>query len=334
MTKRIDWIDVLKGIGITLVVLGHLTNYDEWIMVLIYSFHMPLFFVLSGYLYNASGGFKEFIYRKYKSILLPFLICQIVNSILVIIRSFLKHEEIGIEVLRNLFFLDGITAINPAIWFLIVLFIIEIIYFFIFNKKLIYKVVICSVLFILSTWISKKYYFGIEYIPISMIFLIIGDISKNIKLKTILKKLMSFWWIILPLWIVLSLYNGQVDIYRILHGKSYLLMILDAVLGIAFFAFLSMQLKNSKILKYYGRNSIIVLCSHQYFVLYIFRRGLSLLSTMGISGNLMLFVQCVMCACIMLIMRAVIEITNNIVSRLQNSNRGGVISHHLVYSTV
>lgn len=40
---RVSWIDVLKGIGIVLVVIGHIylnPIVDNWL----YSFHMPLFF--------------------------------------------------------------------------------------------------------------------------------------------------------------------------------------------------------------------------------------------------------------------------------------------------
>lgn len=41
-------IDVLKGIGIILVVLGHITFGDQLVRKIIFSFHMPLFFFLSG----------------------------------------------------------------------------------------------------------------------------------------------------------------------------------------------------------------------------------------------------------------------------------------------
>lgn len=44
--KRIHYIDVLKGIGILFVLLGHINN-QEWSGYL-YSFHMALFFFISG----------------------------------------------------------------------------------------------------------------------------------------------------------------------------------------------------------------------------------------------------------------------------------------------
>ena len=48
-TKRLHWIDTLKAIGIMLVFLGHsgAPFHDG-----IYLFHMPLFFIISGFLWN------------------------------------------------------------------------------------------------------------------------------------------------------------------------------------------------------------------------------------------------------------------------------------------
>lgn len=59
MSKRDDRVDILKGIAIVLVVMGHIIDGNmakgvlsgqAWTIVynVIYLFHMPLFFVLSG----------------------------------------------------------------------------------------------------------------------------------------------------------------------------------------------------------------------------------------------------------------------------------------------
>ena len=53
-SDRVEWIDAAKGIGIILVVLGHI-----WLIgpgqKIINSFHMPLFFFLSGYGYYGAA---------------------------------------------------------------------------------------------------------------------------------------------------------------------------------------------------------------------------------------------------------------------------------------
>src|SRR5512132_506835 len=74
MSKRIEYIDIARGIGILLVVMGH----NDFAVVspfgykLIYSFHMPLFFFLSGYLLNITSGFWTFLKKRFNSLLKPY----------------------------------------------------------------------------------------------------------------------------------------------------------------------------------------------------------------------------------------------------------------------
>lgn len=63
----LDWIDVAKGMGLVLVIWGHLLYRSTWEMVnrAIYSFHMPMYFVLSGYLYNPHQElYSDFFYEN------------------------------------------------------------------------------------------------------------------------------------------------------------------------------------------------------------------------------------------------------------------------------
>lgn len=46
--NRIDWVDISKGLGIILVIIGHCVYLGGLIHNWIFSFHMPLFFILSG----------------------------------------------------------------------------------------------------------------------------------------------------------------------------------------------------------------------------------------------------------------------------------------------
>ena len=73
MKKRIDWIDIAKGIAIILVVYGH-TTLPVIISKAIYSFHMPLFFILSGLLSNPHKitNVKTFIIGKVHTIVIPY----------------------------------------------------------------------------------------------------------------------------------------------------------------------------------------------------------------------------------------------------------------------
>ena len=75
MSKRIEYIDIAKGIGILLVVMGHndFALVSPFAYKLIYSFHMPLFFFLSGYFLNTTIGFWSFFQKRFNSLLKPYL---------------------------------------------------------------------------------------------------------------------------------------------------------------------------------------------------------------------------------------------------------------------
>lgn len=54
-SKRIEWIDIAKGIGMLLVIMGHSVGFGSFLHNLIFAFHMPLFFCFRGlYFMNAS----------------------------------------------------------------------------------------------------------------------------------------------------------------------------------------------------------------------------------------------------------------------------------------
>lgn len=76
MTKRIEYIDIAKGIGILLVVLGHNLGIEQTAPFLrraVFSFHVPLFFFLSGLVFHLPPSFMELLKRKFYSSMLPFL---------------------------------------------------------------------------------------------------------------------------------------------------------------------------------------------------------------------------------------------------------------------
>lgn len=73
--NRKTWIDILKGIGILLVVFGHVIMPDGLPKRIIASFNMPLFFLISGLLFNYekwSGNFKVFCKEKFIRLMFPY----------------------------------------------------------------------------------------------------------------------------------------------------------------------------------------------------------------------------------------------------------------------
>lgn len=72
--NRIYWIDCIKTILIYLMVLGHITTTNPDFKQWIYTFHMPCFFIVSGFLYKPSS-----IKKSFESLFFPVFIISIFN---------------------------------------------------------------------------------------------------------------------------------------------------------------------------------------------------------------------------------------------------------------
>lgn len=79
IVERYKVIDVIKGYGICLMVCGHSgAPFTNWI----YLFHMALFFIASGYLWNECNAetgksVVQYMKRKVKSLWLPFILINV-----------------------------------------------------------------------------------------------------------------------------------------------------------------------------------------------------------------------------------------------------------------
>ena len=104
--QRIVELDILKCIGIVMVVIGH-TECPSLLDSMIYFIHMPLFFYLSGVTnrddcyYNNWTNIKEFLAKRVKTLYIPFL-----------------KFAIPICILHNLFFAIGLYNIHRALFFI------------------------------------------------------------------------------------------------------------------------------------------------------------------------------------------------------------------------
>ncbi len=85
--KKILHIDVAKGFGILLVALGHNVIISGELARIIYSFHVPLFFFLSGLFFNPDIRIVELIVNKSKSLLKPYIVFMAIGGIFVVYQN-------------------------------------------------------------------------------------------------------------------------------------------------------------------------------------------------------------------------------------------------------
>lgn len=183
MRNRI--IDIAKGIAIFLVIFGHITHVPE-IRQYIWSFHIPLFFFISGVLIktNKCQNFTRYLGKKSVQLLIPYLIFYIVTFLYwLILEKNTRGAELawwsqiiglfyGTYNLQYMYF-------NGALWFIPCLFSMEILYWFI-AKITRWRIRIALLIILCLTGIYASPYlswlpFGINAAMIGLVFLGIGN---------------------------------------------------------------------------------------------------------------------------------------------------------------
>ena len=134
--KKIEWLAVLQGFSMLLVVIGHvdLTNkgYDadypiaSAIHAVIYSFHMPLFIFISGWLFyytciKRAKPYKDMLKSKAKRLLVPFFAFTVVTMALKMALPQLMKRAVDWEEIINTFILFRSNPLGEM-WFIVVLF--------------------------------------------------------------------------------------------------------------------------------------------------------------------------------------------------------------------
>lgn len=133
MKNRDVTIDTLKGVSIILVVLGHVIQYiyapnnydDNWIFKVIYSFHMPLFFFVSGYLTGYKDTTIDWLIHRGARLVIPFVIWIPLDYVIGGGRSLSNLVVIFKRVFRD--------PSDGGLWFLWVLFLCCVLWFLIDN---------------------------------------------------------------------------------------------------------------------------------------------------------------------------------------------------------
>lgn len=193
----------LRAIGIFLVVLGHSfpyiddinLNFYKYIHSLIYSFHMPLFIIISGFFaykilnINSLNKYKEFILSKFKKLIVPyFTISLLTIPIKFLLNNFSERSIVLSDVLIDIVFYPWN---NPIIffWFIYVLFII-----FVFSPLVVKlnKYFVLTIFLILSILPIKNIeILGISTILKYSIFFFIGVYIRDYYIKN-RNKLLNF----------------------------------------------------------------------------------------------------------------------------------------------
>ncbi len=273
-TKRIEWIDIAKGICIFLVVFGHtgLTgNFAHWLS----SFRLPLFFFVSGILFKSSKypTLNSFFIKRISTLVIPYIVFSI---IIFVWLKFLNNDLVKVHVNELYFGWQGI-----ALWFIPVLFVTEIFFYkinkyFKFRAYKILALITISVLGYICYLNNFHLPFKLEVVFTSVFYYGIGNISgayiirffDRTKFIYLLSGLFVFF--ILGFYLSINII-GKLDLAFNLIG-DYCPSYTVAFLGIFFlllFSFIlsivngNVMIKFRNLISFLGKNSYVILAFHQ-----------------------------------------------------------------------
>jgi acyltransferase len=301
---RLDWIDALKGIGIMLVVLGH-HSLPAALDTYIFSFHMPLFFFISGFLfdfgkYSKSGA--NFVKSKFKSLIVPYFLFASLTCIFYCLLDAVYQPGItNIEfcdantlhrIYSILYALGPLISYNPPLWFLPCLFVTEILFYgfakryYAEPRKLVFWLIVIGILgYLYATYIPFRLLWNADVALTAVVFYGAGNLFRKLfslegksgsgsileSNSRFLKGIFGHDNIFSGILILLNiLYLGYLSGFpttemmnmNILEYGNFFSFYFLAFSGTFAFVFSFKKIGSSKILEYYGRNSLIVLALH------------------------------------------------------------------------
>lgn len=293
--KRFDWLDVLKCLAMFSVICGHAASGDDpgSLKFYIYSFHMPLFFIISGMtlhiqLSRREFSFPDFIKNKIRTLLWPYLAFNLLLLPLWYCYFILYDPKAGS--ITGL--LAAIVYSNPtwsslpisASWFLTTLFLSVLVLFGVIklcrNHDLI-LLIVCTIIgiggYIFSCFeeINLLYPWHISTVPVATMLLMIGYLfmKKEHQISTfffaVKKKAISRYLIALLL-IAISFFigffasgNNEKITMGLNHYGNFALFII-AVLSFSFMFYLIANIIPAlPVIKLVGRNTVVYLCLHE-----------------------------------------------------------------------
>jgi len=104
-----------------MIVIGHFLNSDNFPKVVLYTFHVPLFFFISGYLFSPKKSICVFLGEKVSRLMMPYGFYAVLSIILYI--SFSNDgRSLTQSNIQHLFYWRGSVLWNAPLWFLPALF--------------------------------------------------------------------------------------------------------------------------------------------------------------------------------------------------------------------
>jgi fucose 4-O-acetylase-like acetyltransferase len=280
--KRIAYLDNAKYVAIVLMILGHCywKFHVPYLNDAIYSFHMPLFFIVSGFFIKPLS-FKDAVSKYFKAYLIPYFVTGMVTLLLLLcVDSFLENRIVSWHIsdwfIRWTFAsgsfegkeLFASTPIVGPVWFLFALFWSCLIYSILKSKYDGFNLMVYVIMSFLMSLISIHYVrfpFSIQAGMSAVLFLWLGDVTRKYSITEKLGENSLTLICMIIIWGICIL-RGNVVVSNCVYGLG-LISIFGAYAGSLIFLIFVLLLSNHAILSWgnFGTKTLYVLCIHEVF---------------------------------------------------------------------
>ncbi len=278
--KNIYWVDNAKAIGISLIVLGHTHSLKGFPNNFIYSFHVPLFFFLAGFLLKDKYlelPFLLYVKRYFQRLGFPYFVFGFISYLFwlptVSMRS--RAEEYATfslfdPILGLIYGSSNKLYINEPLWFFTCLFSTLLIMYFIKRinnlTKELFIVIICAVLgYTIQNIINFRLPWNMDIATTAVVFLWTGHIASKLELLNIFNKKTNLLFSLLVLAIASTIIvknNGYVTLDRMYFNNIFLYFV-GAFSGIGIILAISKLLPKNTISYWLSLNTIIIFPLHK-----------------------------------------------------------------------
>ncbi len=284
MNKRLVWVDIAKGIAIILMIVGHEVIGNA--RVFIFSFHMPLFFILSGFtsgMVLTMSKWKQKLPKTLKMLLLAiFMIVLLSVEKLILLNS--SISQLALETLIGIFRGSntyGTHAISSVgvMWFLIVFVWAKILFDLLqvfFDNKYIGVILGITSYFAYLTSLHHWLPQDLDIVPIAALFMWVGLILKQAYLSekvNVRKYMLSIFVFICFVYWIICLQNSINIEMGTRHYPYFLISIIEAVAGTVVISYLSMGIQDCRIgnhIAIIGQHTLAILCIHHLDLYWVF----------------------------------------------------------------
>lgn len=298
MNKRLDYIDIAKGLGMILVILGHI-RHDY--VPFCGSVHIPLFFVLSGFLYDIDKKpereYGENVLKRVKRLVIPYFIYNMVLYLKYLLKLMVTHSVGVLNVIlpfagfvysapmlyrtgspENNY--EGFVFGNGPLWFLTSMAVSSAIFYFIIYYVLkhrfdIKRIAAVSVILIIIA--KLMYSFLPVYLPWSTenaftgtVFMLFGMCLRKYNTADRIRNNPAVVAGCILVFTALHIFNGSANLAIQDYGRSLAVYVILGMCGSVIVLYISIWIekcgKIAAAVSYVGKNTLIILAFHMTII--------------------------------------------------------------------